>query len=562
MIRKLSFYLSKHPFQRHIFFLGLAVLTVAINGYHFGTFDQVFHITFLKKFLDPALYPGDPFLDLRWYHFSFFWFPFIPLLKAGMLEISMFIIHILTVYGTIWMFWALSNLLFNNTTTNLLVVLALIFPHIGFPGFQIIEFSLLNRTFVLPFLLGSIYLYLRGKKVLAFGLLGLMFNLHVIYAAFVLCMFLLNELLTFKWKTWWKPLSGLLAFIVLGLPVLIWRVQTGSGVDLTLRPEMLDLASRGLLFTVYYPFALIPHVIGNLVAGVGTVLAFLLGYRKSPPANRHQAFRNFTYAIAILTGIELVAAYVLPVTILIQLQLLRVGVFLLYFGMLYFAHFLVRQYEDGMLSRAGFVLLGLSFILLISPLAAILIWYLLQGLRKTRFNPAWLIPVVVLFEGLTLFIALRTNLMSPGFHIYGPDSDWRDVQEWAKAHTPVETKFITPPHLFWHYTPDWRVFSERASVATAPEMMEIPFDPAYESSFRTRFEAVAPGAIDRFDGNYMKTLEITEEAYYTNSIEDFIYIGCQFSADYLVVESDQPYDLPPVYENAGFLVYQLPDCVP
>ena len=562
MIKKLSFYLSQHPFQRHIFFLGLAILTVAINGYHFGTFDQVFHITFLKKFLDPGLYPGDPFLDLRWYHFSFFWFPFIPLLKAGWLEVSMFIIHILTVYGTFWMFWELSNTLFDNTTTNLLVVLALIFPHIGFPGFQIIEFSLLNRTFVLPFLLGSINLYLKDKKVMAFGLLGLMFNLHVIYAGFVLCMFLLNELLTFKWKAWWKPFIRLLAFAALGLPVLIWRAQTGNGIDLTLRPEMLDLAARGLLFTVYFPFALIPHVIGNLVAGIGTVLAFILGYRKSPASPKHRTMRNFTFAIGVLVGVGLVAAYLLPVTILLQMQLLRAGVFLLYFCILYFAHFLVQQYKDGALSRSGFILLALSFILLISPLAAILIWYLLRAIRKTRFNPAWLIPVVVLFEGVTLFISLQTNLLSPGFHIYGPDSDWRDVQEWAKANTPVDTKFITPPQLFWHYTPDWRVFSERASVATAPEMMEIPFDPNYENGFRARFEAVAPGAIDRFDGNYMKTLEITGDAYYTNSAEDFTEVGCQFATDYLVVEADHPYDLILVYENEGFLVYQLPGCEP
>ena len=562
MIKKFSFYLSKHPVHRHIFFLGLAVLTVAINGYHFGTFDQVFHITFLKKFLDPSLYPGDPFLDLRWYHFSFFWFPFIPLLKAGLLEISMFIIHLLTVYGTIWMFWALSNFLFDSPITNLLVTLAVVFPHIGFPGFQIIEFSLLNRTFILPFLLGSIYLYLRGKKLWAFGLLGLMFNLHVIYAAFVLCMFLLNELLIFKWKFWWKPLLGLLIFTVLGLPVLIWRARTGNGIDLTLRPEMLDLAARGLLFTVYYPFALIPHVIGNLVAGIGTVLAFIMGYRKSPTSLKHRTVRNFTYAIAILIGVGLVAAYVLPLTILIQMQLVRVGVFLLYFCILYFAHFLVNQFEDGSLSHQSFLLLGVSFVILISPLAAILISCLLRAVKKTRFNPAWLIPVVLILEGATLVISLQSNFWSPGFHIYGPDSDWRDAQEWARANTPLDTTFITPPHIFWHYTPDWRVFSERASVATAPEMMEIPFDPAFEDSFRSRFEAVAPGAIDRFDGNYMQTLATTKQAYYTNRAEDFHNIGCQFFADYLVVESDHPYDLSPVYQNKGFLIYQLPDCEP
>ena len=562
MIKKLSFHFSKHPFQRHIFFLGLAVLTVAFNGYHFGTFDQVFHITFLKKFLDPGLYPGDPFLDLRWFHFSFFWFPFIPLLKAGLLEVSMFILHLLTVYGTIWMFWSLSGLLFNNPTTNFLVVLALVFPHIGFPGFQIIEFSLLNRTFVLPFLLGAIYLYLREKKLWAFGLLGLMFNLHVIYASFVLCMFLLNELLTFKWKNWWKPLLFLLTFIILGLPVLIWRAKTGNGIDLTLRPEMLDLAARGLLFTVYFPISLAPHVIGNLVAGIGSALAFIMGYRKLPALTKHQTVRNFTIAIAVVIGIGLIAAYVLPVTILIQMQLIRIGVFLLYFGLLYFAHFIASYFEEGTLSHPAFTLLALSFIILISPLASILVWCLLRALQKTRFNPSWLIPLVLLIEAATLIVSIKSNLWSPGFNIYGPDSDWRDVQEWAKANTPVESKFITPPHLFWHYIPDWRVFSERASVATAPEMMEIPFDPAFADSFRTRFNAVAPGAIDRFNGNYMQTLITTEEAYYTNSTEDFINHGCQFSADYLVVESSHPQNLTTVFQNTGFMVYKLPGCEP
>jgi hypothetical protein len=560
MLSKMARHLSTHPWQRHLFFLLLAVLATAINGYHFGTFDQVFHITFLKKFVNPSLYPNDPFLSLRWYHFSYLWFPFIPLLKAGILEISMFILHILTVYGTFWMFWTLSDLLFKSAQTNLFLSLALIFPHIGLPGFQIIEFSLLNRTFVLPFLLGSIWLYLNEKKYLAFLLLGLMFNLHVIYAVFVLCMLLLDEAINFSWKSWWKPVLQFGAFFIAGLPVLIWRMHTGNGIDLTLRPEMLDLATDGLLYTVYYPIGTSSPVIGNLISGIGTLWAFILGYQRAPKHKLHKTMRNFVLAVGVLLAISIIASYLLPVTILLQMQFLRAGIFTLYFGMLYFSYFLWHQKVDNFLSNSAFTMLAFSFILLITPLFAILLYYLVKGLEKVKFNPVWVIPAVCLLQGLIIFIAVQSGFWAPGFHIYGPKTAWRDVQEWAKESTPIDTKFISPPHLFWHYIPDWRVFSERASVATAPEMMEIPFDPSFAESFTQRFKAVAPGATEEFDGNYVHTLEITEEKFYANSEDDFTDIACVFSADALVVERGHAYDFEILYENPGFIVYQLPDC--
>lgn len=560
MFLKAAQYLKDHAFKRHMFFLVLAILAVFINGYHFGTFDQVFHITFLKKFVYSDLYPNDPFLSLRLYHFSFFWFFFIPFLKAGCLEISMFIIHILTVYGTIWMFWALSELLFKDARTSLLVSTALIFPHIGFPGFQIIEFSLLNRTFVLPFILGSIWLYLQGKKTLAFLILGLMFNLHAIYTAFTLCMFLLNEAISFSRSAWRKPFLYILVFTAAGLPVLIWRMRTGDGIDLTLRPEMLDLAANGLLYTVYYPIGNSSVVIGNLLAGIGTTWAFILGYRQVPKTSEHKTIRNFTLAIGILLVVAVIVSYLLPVTILLQLQIQRVGIFMLYFRMLYLGHFICRKLSSNQVSNGGFLVLALSFVLLITPLFVIFLWYLTRGLSKVKFRQAWLIPIVCIIQAATVFIALQSNFWAPGYYIFGPQSDWRDVQTWAKENTSVETVFITPPHIFWHYTADWRVFSERTSVATIPEMMELPFDPEFTESFLTRFEAVAPGAIEQFSGNYIETLAITEEAFYANDAEDFTAAACEFSASYLVVEREHPYDFEIAYENSGFIVYQLPAC--
>jgi hypothetical protein len=560
MFHKLAKYLSTHPFYRHLFFLLIAVLAALINGYHYGTFDQVFHITFLKKFVNPNLYPNDPFLSLRWYHFSFFWFPFIPLLRANLLEISMFIIHIMSVYGIFWMFWSLSELLFNSPESNLLISFALIFPHIGLPGFQIIEFSLLNRTFVLPFVLGSIFLYLKGKKYLAFFVLGLMFNLHVLYAGFVLCMFLLDEAINFSWRSWRKLALQFIIFLMAGLPVLIWRMQTGSGIDFTLRPEMLDLAADGLLSTVYYPIGRSSAAIGNLAAGIGTVWAFILGYHHAPKNKKHETMRNFALAIGVLVFISMIVSYLLPITILLQMQILRSGVFMLYFSMLYFSFFLCCQKSNDKLSPSGFSMSAVSFILLITPLFSILFYFIAKRLDKLKLNPAWGIPVICLIQVLIIVIAVRSEYWAPGFHIYGPQSSWQDVQEWAEKNTSINARFITPPHKFWHYTPDWRVFSERVSVATIPEMMEIPFDPTFGESFKHRFKAVAPGALEKFNGDYVKTLEFTEEAFYTNREQDFLDIACTFGAEFLVVERDHPYSFEIMYENSGFIIYRLEHC--
>ena len=74
-------YLAKKVWLRYALFLAAALAAIWISGYHFGTFDQVIHIPFIKKFADPGLYPGDAFLDLRNEHYSYFWLMFLPDMK-------------------------------------------------------------------------------------------------------------------------------------------------------------------------------------------------------------------------------------------------------------------------------------------------------------------------------------------------------------------------------------------------------------------------------------------------------------------------------------------------
>jgi hypothetical protein len=113
---------------RHLLFLVAAFLAILITGYHYGNWDQAVHLPFLAKYADPSLFPGDPFLELRNEHFSFFWLFFQPFYLWGILAQTTFVVHFLSVYATFWMIWELSNILFKNALTNLLCVIVFISP--------------------------------------------------------------------------------------------------------------------------------------------------------------------------------------------------------------------------------------------------------------------------------------------------------------------------------------------------------------------------------------------------------------------------------------------------
>jgi len=556
VLNSLADRLMRSALLRHLLFLVAALFAVVLIGYHFGTFDQSVHIPYLKKSVDPSLYPGDKFLDLRFVHYSFFWFIFQPFYRLGILEPVMFAVHLLATYLTFWMLWELSITLFDNPLAALITVMAFVFPHVGLPGFLAIEFSLLNRTFVFPFLLAAFVLYLRRRYLLTFLLLGLMYNLHAISVGFVAAMLLLDALLRWREIGWRKLLPALTLFLLGASPVLVWKVNH-SGIDLTLRPEILDVAARGTLGTIYYLFSDQPYILFDTLNGLGTLALFLIGYRAAPSAQHNRAVIHFVYAIGLIVLANVITTYLLPVTILLQMQILRAAVFLLPFGYLYFANVLAKGYQDRHPDEGTLSALFVAFITWLIPIVPCLVWLGRGWLGKRRWRQ--IAAAVAVYGGMVVvMVATRlSGLWSPGIHVYGPRTPWVDVQLWAREHTPPETCFITPPHIFSNYVPGWRVFSERPTTATLTELMEMPFNPEYLDDWVADFEQVAPGAIARFDYSTPLAQAVTAEAYYSLTEADIIRVARRYGASYLVVEKPHRYDFPIAYENEGFLVYDL-----
>ena len=557
---RLGPHLSSSVLCRHLFFLLLSFIIIGITGYYFGTFDQSMHIPFLKKEVFPALYPNDPFFDLRKTHYSYFWLLFRPFLSMGVLEVSLFLTHLLSTYLTFWALWRLSKTLFKSDGVALLSVIAFSFPHIGFAGFPLFEFSLLNRTFVLPFLLFSIDLYLKKRYIASFLLLGIMNNIHALSVNFVLFMYGVDLLFRFfreKWKFKGKlPLGiGCIGFVLASLPVLIWKFGS-SPLDFSLRPEWFSIISQSLMYTVFYPLSTSSSVLFLTICGVSTFLLYFVMTDYQVLSEGSLTITHFMYASIFLIGFEVIVSQWLPVTFVVQFQIIRIGIFSLIFAYLFFVSSLVSRVSGETITKRQFLMQFLAVFLSLTVLVPLVVSFLVRFLpKRDRFFAGYL----AICTSLVVFgiLAWQTNVWRPGIHIFPQKTDWYDVQMWAKNNTRESDTFLTPPDRWWFYEPDWRVFSERSTVTTISEVLEFAFTPEYTSYWKARFADVAPFALEKFSGDIFKSVRLTRNAYKNLSDYQFVSLAKKYGVSYIVVEKNRALPYAISYQNNSFTVYSV-----
>lgn len=541
---------------RYLLFAALTAFTIGFMGYHVGTFDQAVHFPYLKKFVDGSLYPNDPFLDMRLTKYTFFWFPFEWFYQRGVLEVSMFLIHIASTYGTFWALWNLAGTLFHRALASFLAVLIFAFPHMTFGGWTIIEFSLLNRTFVLPFLLLAINYFLQRRYIIAFALVGLMFNLHVIFANFVIAMFALHAVLAWREMALKKIAQGAIAFFAAASPVLLWKAS-GPTTDFHLRPNELSVVAMAEQANNYYFFApSIPILIATL-SGFSAIALFFILRRNLPTTETHRTMLHFMIAMLIVLAVEVVTAQWLPIEIILELQIIRAGVFTLILSLLYLASYLAESYAARGDRDFNLNLLTAVSIFSFLEVLPLVVWLLERIFAAGRKQWATAVIVVGLNVGAFAY-ALNLGVWHPGIYIFGRETPWREAQVWARENTPKNAMFIAPPYMWGFYESEWRVFSERPMVAALSDLLQIALSLDSERSWTPRFEDLAPGALAQFRGNFFDNVGITARAFYTLSDADWTRLAEKYGASYLVLEKPhRSAKFPVVYENSQFFIYRL-----
>lgn len=188
--------------------LVLALAQVMFAGYRVGVGNQSIQIPFLKHWMDPQLFAADPVVTktLADYPSMFFkglakvvgvvdgWLPAADAAGARPVDPLLsvyFWLHVLTAAAVFACAYALGRAMFNGSRAAgaALVLLLACGHHRALAGDELYSIGFTHTWAVFPLAIGALALLYAGRYVWAFALVGVMFNLHALTAAYLMVMF-------------------------------------------------------------------------------------------------------------------------------------------------------------------------------------------------------------------------------------------------------------------------------------------------------------------------------------------------------------------------------------
>ena len=367
-------------------------------------------------------------------------------------------------------------------------------------------------------------------------------------------MFLFDSLLRIRSIGILNFLKRLITFLIFASPVLIWKFSN-SHIDIGLERSWFYIINNSILahlFTLLTTNALINFVTLN---GIATIIIFFLTI-PTIKTNNDLIIRNFVVATIIILIVHAISISWFPLTIIIQSQIIRAGVFVNFFCYLYFSGYTAELISTKKIAGNNINILIFALFFSISPLIPLVLLLLYKKIKNEKIIKLLKIMIIFIFI-ITLIVLKIVNVWKPGINIGPIKDDNYDIQMWAKNNSGKHDVFITSPALWWLYNLEWRVISERSTISTLSEVLEGAFLPSYIKYWKLRFEDVAPGALTQFSVDPLKNFEITRQAYYSLTKNDIIKLSKKYGAKYFVSEKPSRYQLPIIYQNNKYTIYKI-----
>jgi hypothetical protein len=529
-----------------VILLFTAASVISTNQYRYGISDHAIIIPFLKSFLHSNLYPGDFLLTQKPFYYTYLW-------KCCALFTSTFNISIPVLFfvgycaSVFFIFlgtYQIAKLLFRKREVGFLALFFLLFSIKSFASGVTIDNMFLTRVASLPLLIFSVYFFLREKYGLSSLLLGAGFLIHPMTAAYFILMQVVALLFSIKFTGIRSVLYYFLILFICSSPILIWKYlhHPSSLHFLNVQPQWLEL------LRLRSPHHIFPLSWNRSVAmRAGLMLAlFFFTWKHKPALYHHRIIKIYVTAILVMCVAGFIFSEFIPLSIVINFQLLRSFIFIYFLAAIYYSNFLVKEFSSGknFIYKTTVGILSICILYAASGwkygIAAFLIFSLIQILMPGKPQLKYFMPVLIL---MVIITAAAIYIKHSDFSINNhQEKEWLDVQLWAKENTGTNDKFIVPP-----YTEGFRVESERTVYCDWKDGTLMNFNPEFGTEWYRRMQKLG----------YKKGFSI-EDNFSSLTEKDFTSIAEELKGPVLLVtEKKQLLNFNRVYANEKFVVYRV-----
>lgn len=559
-----------------------ALASVTVNGYRFGDSNHGITVPLLKRAIDPSLYPGDPMVATG-ESFPTLFYRLLAWLLPGTdaVPVAFFALYVVAIAATFAGAWRIGR--WAGGPVAGFLTAAFVFPvRIGLAGESLYRVAFSHSHLASALSIWAIAWFLEGRRLLPLLVLSLGAYNHVLYSAYVLVPMFLVVLLEAPRVGRSATLRRIAAATLPLLPLLVWAAVHST-------PMTAEWLEQLRLRSAHHSF---PSTFGDALPAAAAMLALGALSASRLSEDRRRLAAAFFVGTALLFVLGSLMIEWVPVKAVLLLQPHRSWRFLLLLLDALIAAMVVAGWREGGWGRAvsaatatavlvpgmepllplavalqaafglprapawaritaATVLVGLGGWGAASPeyalffdrsvnrwlsdsaVAALGLAIVLATARELR--PALRGATAILVAALTLPLA---NRCFDEASVRWESDPYVEVQRWARASTPRDAVFMTPPQRA-----GFRVFSERTIVGEWKDGTQQYFDPSFSDEWLSRMEA-----LQGVDG---------ESPYWRLDDDQLLSKAYDFRVTHVVVPRRAEREgLVEVFRNASFIVYE------
>lgn len=445
-----------YPTDFIFIFIVVACSMLGLNAYRFGDGMQLTQLTLLKQWIENgALNPDVWTTEVFPHYYSVFWPGIAWICKQVTIPIewlflAFYVFFLIFIYSGLF---RLGLVITGDRGATYLSLAMMVFSIEAIPGLPTISHHIEPYHVALPFMLHGVWLWLAGRPIQGFALIGLGAIFHPLIGFYAVAFTLPFGFFPGYQRPVGEVILALFALAITSGPFWVWRmINPDPAFDAFYYDSnwinQVQLASGQLWNPLLWKWY-------SLINIVLACTAILLCSMSLPSSNQIRWFSIMivpTYLLMV--GISIVFTNVFPFPLFIQLQLPRALPFVLIFSLPAVSLFLRNQVFNNGFTTKSMVLIGILFLLFlpenfIDGLGFLAIVLLVMFYLRSTSSRSYYERTLPLLLALMLGISSGLNyLFLPRFSLLNVQNmEWQAIQNWAKKNTEKNAVFIFNPSV-------------------------------------------------------------------------------------------------------------------